>query len=216
MCVYVCVCVCLCVYTHVHIYILRVIYIWSFVVFLSLSLSIYMYMCLYIYIYINKWGDISTLNGGSLKLGNKFTYIGSSVSSTENDINTRLAKVWRTINMLSVILKSDLSDKIRHHMFSNNVRVFITIWTLTKHTEKKSLTAITEKCYELYWTKHESNIPQKSRCTAMYISSQKPSKLRTRRARHCRRSKDELISNILQWALSHRRPSVGQSARTEQ
>ena len=37
-------------------------------------------------------GDISTLNGNSLKLVDKFTYRGSSVSSTENDINTRLAK----------------------------------------------------------------------------------------------------------------------------
>ena len=33
-------------------------------------------------------GDISTLNGRSLKLVDKFTYLGSSISSTENDINT--------------------------------------------------------------------------------------------------------------------------------
>ena len=32
-------------------------------------------------------GDISTLNGSSLKLVVKFTYRGSSVSSTETDIN---------------------------------------------------------------------------------------------------------------------------------
>ena len=32
--------------------------------------------------------DISTLNGGCLKLMDKFTYLGSSVSSTQNDINT--------------------------------------------------------------------------------------------------------------------------------
>ena len=40
------------------------------------------YMCL------NQRGDISTLNGSSLKLVDKFTYLGSSVSSTETDINT--------------------------------------------------------------------------------------------------------------------------------
>ena len=44
------------------------------------------YMC------FNQRGDISTLNGSSLKLMDKFTYQGSSVSSTEKDINTRLAK----------------------------------------------------------------------------------------------------------------------------
>ena len=46
-----------------------------------------------------KRGDISTLNGSSLKLVDKFTYLGSSVSSTETDINTRLAKVWTAIKI---------------------------------------------------------------------------------------------------------------------
>ena len=32
-------------------------------------------------------GDISTLNGGSLKLVDKFTYLRSSVSSTENEFH---------------------------------------------------------------------------------------------------------------------------------
>ena len=40
------------------------------------------YMCL------NQTGDISSLNGSSLKLVDKFTYLESSVSSTETDINT--------------------------------------------------------------------------------------------------------------------------------
>ena len=35
----------------------------------------------------NQTGDISTLNGSSLKLVDKFTYLGSSVSSTETDID---------------------------------------------------------------------------------------------------------------------------------
>ena len=35
---------------------------------------------------------ISTRNGGSLKLVDKITYLGSNVSSTENDINTQLTK----------------------------------------------------------------------------------------------------------------------------
>ena len=39
------------------------------------------YMC------FNQTGDISTLNGNALKLVDKFTYLGSSVSSTETDID---------------------------------------------------------------------------------------------------------------------------------
>ena len=38
------------------------------------------YMC------FNQGGDISTLGGTSLKLGDKFTYLGSSVSSTEKTL----------------------------------------------------------------------------------------------------------------------------------
>ena len=44
------------------------------------------YMC------YNQTGDISTLDGTSLKLVDKFTYLGSSVSLIEKDIDTRLTK----------------------------------------------------------------------------------------------------------------------------
>ena len=61
------------------------------------------YMC------FNQRGVISPLNGRSLKL-DKFTYLGNSVSSSETDINRRLAKAWTAIDMLSVIWKSDQTD----------------------------------------------------------------------------------------------------------
>ena len=54
------------------------------------------YMC------FNQRGNISTLNGSSLKLVDKFTYLGSSVSSTEKDANIQLAKAWTAIDRLSV------------------------------------------------------------------------------------------------------------------
>ena len=62
------------------------------------------YMC------FNQPGDISTLNGSALKLVDKFTYQGSSVSSTEIDIDTRIAKAWTAINRLSANWESDLTD----------------------------------------------------------------------------------------------------------
>ena len=65
----------------------------------------------------NQTGDISTLNGSSLKLVDKFTYLGSSVSSTEKDIDTRLTKAWTAIDRLSVIWKSDLTDKMKRSFF---------------------------------------------------------------------------------------------------
>ena len=54
------------------------------------------------YICFNQTGDISTLNGNSLKLVNKFTYLGSSVSSTETDIDKRPAKAWTAISHMEV------------------------------------------------------------------------------------------------------------------
>ena len=50
------------------------------------------YMC------FNQTDDISTLNGSSLKLVDKFTYIGSSDSSTVTDFITWLAKAWTVID----------------------------------------------------------------------------------------------------------------------
>ena len=88
----------------------------------------------------NQKGDISTLNSSSLKLVDKFTYLGSSVSSTETDINTRLAKAWTAIVSLSVIWKSDLTDKIKRSFFQAAVVSILlygcTTWMLTKHVEK--------------------------------------------------------------------------------
>ena len=46
-----------------------------------------------------------------------FTYFISSVSSTENNVNIRLAKAWLTIDKLSIIWKSDLFDKTEQDFF---------------------------------------------------------------------------------------------------
>ena len=52
------------------------------------------YMC------YNQTGDISTQGGTSLKLIDKFTYLGIGVLSTEKDIDKRLTKAWTAIDRL--------------------------------------------------------------------------------------------------------------------
>ena len=93
------------------------------------------YMC------FNQTGDISTLNSSSPKLVDKFTYLGSSVSSSETDINTRLTKAWTAINWLLVIWKSDLTDKMKRSFFQAAIVSILlygcTTWMLTKRLEKK-------------------------------------------------------------------------------
>ena len=58
----------------------------------------------------------------------KFTYLGSIVSSTEKDINTWLEKVWTATDWLSVIWKSYLTDKIKRSFFPSSGRVDTAIW----------------------------------------------------------------------------------------
>ena len=93
------------------------------------------YMC------FNLKGDIFVLYGCPMKLVDKFVYIGSSVSSTENDINLQLAKVWTAIKRLLIISKSNLPDKIKRSFFQAVVVSVLlygcTTWTLTERMEKK-------------------------------------------------------------------------------
>ena len=65
----------------------------------------------------NQTGDISTLGGTSMKQVDKFTYLGSSVSSTGKDIDTRLTNAWAAIDRLLVIWRSDLADKMKRSFF---------------------------------------------------------------------------------------------------
>ena len=89
----------------------------------------------------NQTGDIFTLTSSSLKLDDKFTYLRSSVSSTERDINTRLASARTAIDKVSVIWKSDPIDKIKRSFFQAAVVSILlyggTTWIITKRMEKK-------------------------------------------------------------------------------
>ena len=170
------------------------------------------------YMYFNQRGDISTLKGGPLKQVPKFTYLGSSVSSTETDINTRLAKAWTATDRLSVIWKSGLTDRIKCSFFQASVLSILlygcTTWTLAKRMEKKldgdytgMLLAVLNKSWRQHPTKQQlySHLPPITKTILVR---------RTRYAGHWWRSKDELISDILQWTPSHGRAKAGRPART--
>ena len=157
------------------------------------------YMC------YNQTGDISTLDGTPLKLVNKFTYLGT----TEKDIDTRLTKAWTAINRLSIIWKSDLTDKMKRSFFQAAVASILlygcTTWTLTKRLEKKldgnctrMLQAILNKSLRQHPTRHQlyGHLPLITKTIQVR---------RTRHAGHCWRSRDELISDVLLWTPTHGR-----------
>ena len=170
------------------------------------------YMC------YNQTGDISTLERTSLKLVDKFTYQGSSVESTEKDIETRLTKAWTAINRLSIIWKSDLTDKMKRSFFQAAVTSILlygcTTWTLTKRLEKKldgnytrMLRAILNKSWRQHPTKHQLYGHRPPITKTIQVR-------RTRHGRHCWRSRDELIRDVLLWTPTHGRAKAGRPART--
>ena len=50
------------------------------------------------FICFKKQGVISTLNNKPLKVVDQFTYLGSNILSTENNINIYIAKGWTASN----------------------------------------------------------------------------------------------------------------------
>ena len=164
----------------------------------------------------NQTGDISTLEGIPLKLVDKFTYLGSSVESTEKDIEARLAKAWTAINRLSIIWKSDLTNKMKCSFFQAAVTLILlygcTTWTLTKRLEKKldgnytrMLCAILNKS----WRRHPHKTPT--------VRPPATKTIQVRRARHagqCWRSRDKLISDVLLWTPTRGRAKAGRPAQT--
>ena len=169
------------------------------------------YMC------FNQRGDISTRKGGPLKLVNKFTYLRSRVSSTEKDVKMRLATAWIAHHRLSLICKSDLSDKKKPFSFYQAAVVSIllygcTTWILTKRMEKKldgNYTRMLQAILNKPWRQH----PTKQQLYGHILPITKSIKFRrTRHAGHCWRSKDKQISDILLWTPSHGREKAGRPA----
>ena len=162
----------------------------------------------------NHTGDISTLDRTPLKLVDKFTYLGSMVSSTEKDIDTRLTKAWTAFDRLAIIWKLDLTNKMKRSFFQVVVVSILlygcTTWTLTKRLEKnlhgnytRMLKAIWNKSRRQHPTRHQlyHHLPPITKTIQVR---------RTRHAGHCWRSKDELISGpLLLWTPTPMDPHTG-------
>ena len=156
-------------------------------------------------------------NNHRVYLVDKFTYLGSSISSIEKDIYTRLTKAWTAIDRLSIIWKSDLTNKMKHSFFQAAVILILygcTTWMLTKRLEKKldgnytrMLCAILNISWWQHPTRHQlyGHLPPITKTIQAW---------RTRHAGHCWRSKDELISDVLLWIPAYGRAKAGRPAWT--
>ena len=127
-----------------------------------------------------------------------------------------LTKAWKAVYRLSVIWKSDLTDKMKCSFFQAAVVLILlygcTTLTLTKRMEKRldsnytrMLQAILNKSWRQHPTKHQlyGHLPPITKTIKV---------IRTRRAGYCWRSRDELIRDVLLWTPSH--GQAGWPART--
>ena len=122
------------------------------------------------------------------------------------------------VDELSVIWKSDLTDKMKCSFFQVAVVSILlygcTTWTLTKQMEKKLDGNYTRMLWAILnksWRQH----PTKQQLYGHLPPIMKTIKVRqTRHARHCWRSRDELKSDVLLWTPSHGRAKAGRSAQT--
>ena len=134
------------------------------------------------------------------------------------DIDTQQAKAWTAIDSLSVIWKSDLTDKRKRCLFQAAVVSILlcgcTTWTLTKFMEKKldgNNTRMMRAILNKSWRQH----PTKQQLYGHQPPITKTIKVRrTRHTGHCWRSRVELISDVLLWTPSHGRAMAGRPART--
>ena len=114
------------------------------------------------------------------------------------------------MNRLLVRRKSDLPDKI-NVVFFPAVSVLIygcTTWTLTKCSVKKpdgNCIGMLQAVLNKSWWQHP---------TKQQLYGHLPPISKTRHVEHCWRNKNELISDVLRWNLSHVRARVGRPART--
>ena len=89
-----------------------------------------------------------------------------------------------------------------------------TTWTLTKRLKKKldgnytrMFRAILNKSWRQHPTRHQlyGHLPRSAKTIQVR---------QTRHARHCWRSKDELISDVLRWTPAYGQAKAGRPART--
>ena len=109
--------------------------------------------------------------------------------------------------LLSVIWKSDLTDKMKHSFFQAvvvSIQLYgCTTWTLTKCMEKKldgNYTRMLRAILNKSWGQH----PSKQQLYGHLPPITKTIQIRwNRHVRHCWRSRNELVRDILRQTTSH-------------
>ena len=147
-----------------------------------------------------------------------FHNLSAYMSAGLLQVFVELAKAWAATDRLSVIWKSDMTDKKKSSFFQAVVVSILlygcTRWMLTKRMEKKQdgnytrmLQAILNRSWRHHLTKPllYGHLPPITKTIKIRL---------TKHSGHCWKNRDELISYILVWTPSHGRAKAGRPART--
>ena len=132
-----------------------------------------------------------------------YVYLGSFISSSEKDFNTRKGMAWSSCNDMHQIWTSQLPKSIKLEIFRATVEPILLYgsdtWTLSKKLERRldgTYTRLLMRAQNLSWKRHPSisdiygNLP---RVSALVRSR------RVQFAGHCYRTKNEVISSLPLW-----------------
>ena len=189
VCVYMCMYMCVYVYAYICIYVCVHAYIYIFI-------YIYVYMYMYIFVARKMIILLVILLADTLWLVNKWKNTDSNVTASRAYFGTKINTLFLRQSADYILLYG------------------CTTWTLTKWLEKKldgNYTRMLRAILNKSWRQHP-------RSYQLYGHLPPITKTihvrRTRKAGHCWRSRDELISNVLLQTPTYDRAKAGRPART--
>ena len=170
---------------------------------------IYVYIYIsFIYIYITKQAAFPTRQ--NLSETSRQIHLPRKQCLINRKRHRHTTKAYTAIDSLSIIWKSDLTDKMKCSFFQAAGRIdtaTLTTWTLTKRLKKKRDGKLHKNVAKKYWTSPWRQHPTKHQLyDHLPLITKTIQVRRTRHAGHCWRSRDEFISEY-----SYGPPTYGQA-----
>ena len=105
--------------------------------------------------------EMKTINGYILKLVNDYKYLGSYISSSFKDFNTRKGMAWSACNDLHRIWVSDLHVNMKIYIFKTLIEPILLYgsetWTLTSKQQQRvdgTYTRLLMRVKNISWKRH--------------------------------------------------------------
>ena len=147
--------------------------------------------------------EMKTINGYILKLVNDYKYLGSFISSSFKDFNTRKGMAWSACNDLHRIWVSDLHVNMKIDIFKTLIEPILLYgsetWTLTSKQQQRvdsTYTRLLMRVKNISWKRHPTKQQIYNNLTPV---SNIIKRRRIQFAGHCFRASNEMASKFVLW-----------------